>query len=601
MEDITFFDEISAINSATNPNHGWQKVTYAKKRKNQNNNSSNPKSAVTASATNGSTAERENGNVFRAIELQSEDRHRRIVEAKKKSMEDDDDDDEDFNGKKNGRSKKRDSDESDSDDVEERENGNGGVNEVKKEKKKKPKAEKKPKVSVADAGSKIDSESLAAFLVDISGTYEAQEDVQLMRFADFFGRAFSGVGSAQFPWVKTFKESPVAKIVEIPLSHIPEAVYKTSVDWINQRSATALSSFALLLLDSILADLANQLSSVKSSKKASQQPSSKSQVAIFAVLAMVLRRKPDVLLSVLPTLRENSKYQGQDKLPMIIWMICQASQGDLAVGLYAWAHNLLPLLNSKSTNNPLNRDLILQLVERILAVPKARTILVNNAVRRGERLIPPAELEILMRATFPVSSTRMKATERFESAYPVLKEVALAGAAGSKAMKQVSLQIFGFSITAAGEGNPELAKEATNLVLWCLDQNSDIYKHWDKIYLDSIEASVAILKKLSVHVREHQVNQSSVEVIKQTMKSFQQKNEEAQAEGKITHQTLKDADKYAKSILGRLSRGHGCLKAFFFIGIAVAAGAAAMSSNPETFDFVDWKKMTVMLSSFQSS
>ncbi|XP_074274962.1 uncharacterized protein LOC141599003 [Silene latifolia] len=601
MEDITFADEISAINAATNnnPNHGWQKVTYAKKRKNQN--ASNAKSAVTAAATGGSTAERENGNVFRAIELQSEDRHRRIVEAKKNSTAEIDDD-EDYTGKKNGRSKKRDSDESDSDDAEERENGNvGGVNEVKKEKKKKPKAEKKPKVSVTEAGSKIDSESLSAFLVDISATYEAQEDVQLMRFADFFGRAFSGVGSAQFPWVKTFKESPVPKIVDIPLSHIPEAVYKTSVDWINQRSTTALSSFALLLLDSILTDLANHITSVKSSKKASQQLSSKSQVAIFAVLAMVLRRKPDVLLSVLPTLRENSKYQGQDKLPVIIWMICQASLGDLAVGLYAWAHNLLPLLNSKSTNNPLNRDLILQLVERILAVPKARTILVNNAVKRGERVIPPAELETLMRATFPVSSARVKATERFESAYPILKDVALTGAAGSKAMKQVAVQIFGFSITAAGEANPEVAKEATNLVLWCLDQNSDIYKHWDKIYLDNLEASVAILKKLSVHIREHQVNQSSVEVVKQTMKSFQQKNEEALAEGKIAHQTLKDADKYAKSILGRLSRGHGCLKAFFLIGIAVAAGAAVMSSNPETFDFVDWNKVTVMLNSFQSS
>lgn len=49
------------------------------------------------------------------------------------------------------------------------------------------------------------------------------------------------------------------------------------------------------------------------------------QVAIFVVLAMVVRRKPDVLISVLPTLRENSKYQGQDKLPVYIWMIIQVS------------------------------------------------------------------------------------------------------------------------------------------------------------------------------------------------------------------------------------------------------------------------------------
>lgn len=48
-----------------------------------------------------------------------------------------------------------------------------------------------------------------------------------------------------------------------------------------------------------------------------------SQVAIFVVLAMVLRRKPDVLVALLPTLRENSKYQGQEKLLVIIWMISQ--------------------------------------------------------------------------------------------------------------------------------------------------------------------------------------------------------------------------------------------------------------------------------------
>ena len=40
---------------------------------------------------------------------------------------------------------------------------------------------------------------------------------------------------------------------------------------------------------------------------------------------MVLRRKPDVLINLLPKLSENSKYQGQDKLPVVIWMIVQVS------------------------------------------------------------------------------------------------------------------------------------------------------------------------------------------------------------------------------------------------------------------------------------
>lgn len=48
-------------------------------------------------------------------------------------------------------------------------------------------------------------------------------------------------------------------------------------------------------------------------------------MALFVALAMVLRRKPDALTNVLPTLRENPKYQGQDKLPVTVWMMAQVS------------------------------------------------------------------------------------------------------------------------------------------------------------------------------------------------------------------------------------------------------------------------------------
>lgn len=58
------------------------------------------------------------------------------------------------------------------------------------------------------------------------------------------------------------------------------------------------------------------------------------QVAIFVVLAMVLRRKPDALLNVLPTLRESSKYKGQDKLPVVAWMIAQVIE---------WQHKISTL------------------------------------------------------------------------------------------------------------------------------------------------------------------------------------------------------------------------------------------------------------------
>jgi hypothetical protein len=45
---------------------------------------------------------------------------------------------------------------------------------------------------------------------------------------------------------------------------------------------------------------------------------------------------------------------------------------------------------------------------RILSVPKARSILLNGAVRKGERLVPPVSFDLFMRATFPVSSARVK-------------------------------------------------------------------------------------------------------------------------------------------------------------------------------------------------
>ncbi|KAK8579549.1 hypothetical protein V6N12_069870 [Hibiscus sabdariffa] len=43
----------------------------------------------------------------------------------------------------------------------------------------------------------------------------------------------------------------------------------------------------------------------------------------------------------------------------------------------------------------------------ILSASTARTILVNGAVRKGERLVPPSSFDILMRVTFPASSARV--------------------------------------------------------------------------------------------------------------------------------------------------------------------------------------------------
>ncbi|GMN28496.1 hypothetical protein TIFTF001_002076 [Ficus carica] len=535
--------------------YGWQTVSYSKKNKKPSNQ---PPSAADGRRPNGVASAGD--DVFRSIEVHSEERRRRASEAQvaasaagSKQHSDDNDGDEDG-------------------EVPAEQNG-GGAEEARKAKPKKP---KKPKATVAEAAKKIDADHLEAFLADITANYESRQDIQLMRFADYFGRAFAAVNAAQFPWLKTFKESDVNKLVDVPLSHISEKVYKTSVDWISQRSPEALQYFITWSLDTILDDLAIQ--AARGSKKVAQQAPLKSQVAIFVMLAMVLRRRPDLLISLLPDMKGSPKYQGQDKLPLNVWLISQASVGDLAVGLYMWAHFLLPMLSSRSTSNPPSRDLILQLVERILSAQKARNILINGAVRRGERLVPPSALDILMRATFPAPSARVKATGRFAAVYHTLKEIALAGSPESKAMKQTTQQILTFAVKAIEEDTSDLSREASDIFIWCLTQNSRCYKQWDVLYLENLEASVKILKRLSREWNQRSAQHLTLDPLRETVKKFRQKNLEelAKEEDDARHALLNEADKYSKIILGRLSRGHGCLKSIIFVSVALGAGAALL-------------------------
>ncbi|XP_057765934.1 uncharacterized protein LOC130986521 [Salvia miltiorrhiza] len=538
-------------NSFSEPtHHGWQKVTYAKKHRKTTPSDS---SKLQGSAKN--------------VGLE---KHAEELEEQPAFYDDDDEILVSSN--------------KDRDDDEDQENSA-------KASKDKPKKIKKLKITVAEAAANIAADDLAAFLSSISESYEGQQGIQLMRFADYFGRAFSAVSVSQFPWLRLFRESAVAKIADVPVSYISDSVYKTSVDWINHHSYDALGTFVLWSLDSIFADLATQLLGSKGSKKGGQPTSSKSQVAIFLVLAMVLRRKPEVLIHLLPKLRENSKYLGQDKLPVLVWMIIQASQGDLPVGLYIWAHFILPIIGGKSGSNPQSRDLVLQLAERILAAPKARSVLVNNAVRKGERLVSPAALDLLLHATFPASSARVKATERFEAIYPTLKEVALAGSPGSKAMKQVSQQMQSIVVKAAGEGIPALSEEATSIFIWCLTHNPDCYKQWDKVYEENIEASAATLRKLSEEWKILSFEQSCLQTLGETLRSFRLKNEKALSGGvDVSRQSnFREADKYCKAMLGRVSGGRGCMKSLAFTVVMLAVGALV------SFDAWDWNKLSVML------
>ncbi|KAK6281308.1 hypothetical protein POUND7_015133 [Theobroma cacao] len=582
MESVDLH-EAHETTTANHSDHGWQKVSYPKRQRKTKPNADPEKPNLTrpnGSLTNGAP------NVFRSVEQHSEDRRRRTLEAQRAAALN-------ANAKAKHNRSGLDDDDNDNDDEDSDLEGvkpNGKpAEEEKKVKQKKP---KKPKVSVAEAAAKIDPADLLAYL---AGLNEEQQEIQMQKFANYYGKAFQEVVAGQFPWMKMFRESTVIKLADIPLLHISDAVNRTSADWISQRSLEALGFFILWSLDIILEDLVAQQVSAKGSKKGVQQTSSKSKVGIFVALAMVLRRKPDALISVLPKLRENSKYQGQDKLPVIVWMIIQASQGDLAVGMYLWAHHLLPVVGGKNCN-PQSRDLILQIVEWILSASKARSVLVNGAVRKGERLVPPSSFEILMRVTFPASSARVKATERFEAIYPTLKEVAIAGSHGSKAMRQASQQIFNFAVKAAGESSPELSKEAAGIVIWCLNQNTDCYRQWDKVYLENLEASVAVLKKLSEEWKQHSSKFTTLDALKETVKSFRNKNEKATASGAdASRQALfQDADKYCKHISGKLSRGHGCMKTLAFVVVAFAVGAAVVSPNMDAWD---WNKLSVVFSS----
>ncbi|KAK1268163.1 hypothetical protein QJS04_geneDACA017666 [Acorus gramineus] len=581
--------------------HGWQKVVYPKRqRRARQADSSDLRPNGGGASSEAAT------NVFSSVEQKAEAR-RRAIDAQKKAAAEI----ESAAGTVVGGVDSDDSDDS----AGEIAAAGAAAEEVKKPKVKKP---KKPKVTVADAASAIDASELETFLVGVSASYEAQPDIQLLRFADHIAGKFSAVSAGQFPWTKMFKESPVSKIIDvswesletspqknedpnmkkprescpnvfnIPICHVPEAVYRIAADWIGQRPADSLGKFVVWSMDKILDDLASQQSSAKGSKKSGQQPSSKSQVPIFLVLALTLRRKPDILISLLPMLRDDKKYQGHDKLPVIIWVIGQAAQVDPVVGMFAWVHNLLPLISGKSSVNPQSRDLVLQLAERILAAPKAKNILLNGVVRKGERLVPPSALELLMLASFPAPAARIKATERFESVYPILKELALTGSPGTKALKQVSQQLFPIAVKALRQNNPILSQEAADIFIWCLTQNSDCYKQWEKLHLENAETSTFILRKLSEEWKVYAEKLSPFDDLRETLMTLREKNEEALADGAAAPESIafiRDSDKYCKAILAKVTRKSSCMK-FGVPAIAIAIGATIVASKSS-----DWNLM----------
>lgn len=151
----------TAISHPTNGHvdHGWQKVTYAKRqRKTSKPLPSQADAGVNKIVANGAVSGGD--NVFRSLEQKSEERRRRIEEQKAAAAAAYDAD-EAVPVRSKIRSDDEDGEDSDGDVAE-----NGKHNEeAKKVKQKKP---KKPKISVAEAAAKIDVNDLLAFLDDVS-------------------------------------------------------------------------------------------------------------------------------------------------------------------------------------------------------------------------------------------------------------------------------------------------------------------------------------------------------------------------------------------------------------------------------------------------
>lgn len=61
----------------------------------------------------------------------------------------------------------------------------------------------------------IDFCLLATCLVFIQESFASLPDIQLLRCADYFGRAFSSVTTAQFGWNKILRETPIVKSLEV--------------------------------------------------------------------------------------------------------------------------------------------------------------------------------------------------------------------------------------------------------------------------------------------------------------------------------------------------------------------------------------------------
>lgn len=553
MDSDGVSDELMNVlaGNSSSSTHGWQKVVNTKKAKRQQEQAGE-KSAGSGARNGGNSVS--DACIFQTLEKEAEQKRAQreaILRAYHQDL-----------AASSGAPMHSDSE----DDVEE---VKMATSDADLEKKTKAKKAKKPKVTVSEAASAIDADNLASFLAQISELFATSPDVQLMRLADYFGRAFNFVTPTQFGWNKILKESPLAKAVEVPLCFIPESVVKVAFDWLATKPLDALRDFLMWGLADVLSDMLPAKGS-----KSTVALQHKTKVGVLVVLSLTLRKRSDALIHSATAIRTHPQFQGQEKIAFLAWAYGQAAHGDLVAGMQAWVQNLLPLACGKAST-PASRDLALQFSESILFcnTKKAMAILQNGASRKGERLVPATSLDALLRATFPSEATRTKATERFEKIYPLLKELALFGPPKSKSTRAVAQQILPLCLDCASEDVPALASEACNIFIWCLSENPDCFKQWEKLYIEKLKGSVKVLSFMCKEWNAVSDKLAPMDELWNTMTVIRNKNHASlrgRKEDPKLEVMLKTADRHAKALKRKSSRVGPCFKMM----ASVMAGAS---------------------------
>lgn len=538
-------------------NHGWQKVVNTKKVRRQQE--AGVKSAASGVRNAGNNAAET--RIFQALEKEAGQK-KALKEALLRAYQ------QDLAASSAGLTHS-DNSEDDDDDAEEK----ALVVDTDLEKKPKIKKQKKPKVTVVEAASSIDAADLASFLAQISELFATSPYVQLMRFADYFGRAFNLVTPTQFGWNKILKESSLAKALEVPLCYVHESVVKIASDWLATMPLDALGDFLIWGLTDVLSDMLP----AKGSKSIGTLQH-KTKVGVLVVLAVTLRKRSDALLHMAAALRTKPQFQGQDKLTFLAWAYGQAAQGDLVAGMQIWVQNLLPLACGKAST-PASRDAALQFAESILFsnMKKSKAILQNGASRKGERLVPPAALDALMHATFPSVATRTKATERFEGIYPLLKELALFGPRRSKATRAVAQQLLPLCLESASEDASGLISEACSTFIWCLSESPDCFKQWEKLYLERLKGSIKVMSFMCKEWSMVADKLAPLDELRNTISIIREKNHELLKNAKVDpklEMMLSTADRHAKVLKRKSAHMGSCVKmmATFMAGVGIVYG-----------------------------